>query len=307
MLKYPPTMANERVNPIPEKPLSPDDYASIANIVSWANTCIEGNYPDLNAPLSLSQIKVVPEEKLLDVVNAESNEAYNPFAREIFELTSLKTAGRWPGATDKSERYEGRDLKTLYLGGQHIDELRRDKIWTSLVLGLALCHGTLALSTTSVVDTSEEAQKLGFTLVKNMNGLLFLGVSQEDIAKMVRYMEGKDVGILRRGAMDTVIVEGKPFLPPVGRDEDNAISNYILRPIRSSYADLIGRELNLKPLDLVRLRNMAAEPAVNTPTHVALERQTIVRLNQVGLRNRREVARSFLSGEIGLKLRRRVG
>lgn len=298
---------NEGQKPVPEKPLSPDDYASLANIVSWVNTCLERNYPGLVAPLALDQIKIVPDELLLDVVNGETLEAFHPFARDIFDAISLRTTGkRLLPATNLSEWYGSSDHQTVYLAGHNIENLRKNEIENSLLLGLALCAAAVEVSSSWATDISEEAQMLAPGLIKSINDFFHSGASEEDISRMAEYMKGKESGILRIGATDVVLVEGKIFGPSMGTDEHNSILNYILRPVRSDYADVIAREMNLNPLQAARLRSQAQEPA-DDKRIAALEKPIVARLSKVGLRSRREITQSFLNGEIGIKLRRTVG
>lgn len=280
-----------------EQPLSPEDYANIAKIVSGVNRSVSKQYPN-HPPISPSQVKFVPD--LSEVQNIISQTYLHPFFKE---LTSGKLeTGIVPGV----DALTSPDTKNVFFNLRALDILRQDERAVGyLGFGWDLIDASFKLAAETVEVKSPTATRLSIHSIKSSyQGPLKDIVSEEDleVALQSRFEKGSHIRI--RGCELTIMVENKMFMPPSGILSDVTAIRYLAKPVRAEFGHMIADEFGLDLRQKAYIDTAAQENPVSLtfPIGGNPEYDLLSRLVVWGFRNRTAVLEGYLNGAIGKKM-----
>lgn len=135
--------------PYQERPLAPEDYADLVEIVSWVNQVATRNYHDIT-PLGTEQVKIVPT--IAEVEQKKAETALHPF---FLEKVGDKT--KFSGSPAESWVSPSDDV--IFFSWKCIEDMRKDKKVGYLGIGMDTVDAVVGLGAKPVRVESEKQDK----------------------------------------------------------------------------------------------------------------------------------------------------
>lgn len=298
-----------------EKPLTPEEHASLIEVISWVNESIGREYGSGVVFLKPEQIKVLPQETFPTFSVVYQEDLIHPFLKDMARVRAQEKGYEVRFGVE-SEAVIPYTTDDIYLTANFFESLQQDRRVGYLRFGVVLINeafyrsAQIFLLQQGVQKHAERMVTNGYRQLQEVTGL----VTDDDLTQAIEFLHKKGAVIRLRGLVREVLVEGKRFIPPMGLPQDAATINYLSKPARRTFASLLCNTFNIPIDQRLRIDKLAELIGIDTNLdevirNPGLAREAIVRerkllagLHRLGIRGRMSTLNAYLNGEIGRRI-----
>lgn len=276
-----------------------EEYSNLVQLLSLVDESVKAVYPTLSG-ITANQVKIVPTENFHSVVSTRTKSILHPEFLKLITQAIMRNSGHEPRfIPQEADQWSDWITGDCYIDEEKVAELATDPI-LPFTQGLNFIGTSIRANTQPQIIDAPQAQELAHAIVDS-NFADAYNFNDDEKRQMHETLKKRGAKIWTKGGLFAIQVDGAIYGSAMHQQTDEAINDYLARPVLQDFAERIIVQQNVPEADKERYRRTArlvGSMLFPFPQNKEMEEQVPAFLATMGIGGTTNILSAYLGSSI---------